>query len=249
MILYKKGMAKYKKDRPGRELKISIDELPKNPSYIFRTAKEKVKFIKSVEATCRKSFEYKELVKFLKRNTNLKRCVVLQGLNCENGKRYTIEIHHEPFTLFDIAETVINRREAESESLDPMDIADEIMELHYAGKIGLIHLSKTMHQLVHDDKIFIPLQYVYQQYDEFYTEYRRWMNPILEQKIEAKADLSMKTDSIVSDAIDPIFTYLDVDGFEFPQIPEEWKTIMHMEASPNEETENSIVVAADDVVA
>ena len=155
MILYKKTMANYSKDRPSQNIQISIDELPEREVYTFRTPKERVKFIKMVESVCRKSMEYKEYIRFLKRNTDLRRCTVLKNLNTTNGKKYTIEVHHEPFTLFDIVETVLNKREMLGEKIEPLSIADEVMALHYDGKIGLIHLSATMHQLVHDDKIFI----------------------------------------------------------------------------------------------
>lgn len=226
MVLYKKSMADNKRTRQKRELAITIDEPPKRDPYHFKTAKEKVKFIHSVEMTVRHSMEYRDYIKFLKRNTDLRRCEVLRGLSSDNGRHYTIEIHHEPFTLFDIVETVVNRREQENESLSPLLIADEVMGLHYDGKVGLIHLSSTMHGLVHDDKIFIPLQYIFQAYDKFYSEYKDYINPIVEEKLSAKVELSLKSDEILSDSIDPMFTYIKIDGFGFPQIPDEWKDVM-----------------------
>ena len=117
------------------------------------------------------------------------------------------------------------------------------MGLHFDGKVGLIHLSKTMHQLVHDDKIFIPLQFVYQKYDVFWRDYNKWINPLVKEKIEAKVELSMKTDAIVSDVIDPIFTYIHIDGFDFPQIPDEWKSVLHMEGSTDDTASNAVSVA------
>ena len=109
MILYKKTMANYSKDRPSQNIQISIDELPEREVYTFRTPKERVKFIKMVESVCRKSMEYKEYIRFLKRNTDLRRCTVLKNLNTTNGKKYTIEVHHEPFTLFDITNIVVEK--------------------------------------------------------------------------------------------------------------------------------------------
>ena len=184
MILYKKSMGLNAKDRPSQTVDVTIDELPKREVYTFRTPKERVKFIKMVESVCRKSMEYKEYIRFLKRNTDFRRCTILKGLNTNNGKRYSIELHHEPFTLFDIVETVLNKREILGEKIEPLSIADEVMALHYDGKVGLIHLSTTMHQLVHDDKIFIPLQYIYQSYNEFYSEYRPYFNPLVIEKLE-----------------------------------------------------------------
>lgn len=232
MILYKKNMAVNAKERASQSVNVSIDELPEREVYTFKTPKERVKFIKMVEATCRKSMEYKEYMRFLKHNTDLRRCSILKGLNTEHGKRYTIEIHHEPFTLFDIVETVLNKREMLGEKIEPLSIADEVMGLHYDGKVGLIHLSSTMHQLVHDDKIFIPLQYIYQSYSDFFSEYKPYFNPIVLEKLEMKVELSLKTDNIVSDALDPCFTYVNIDGFNFPEIPPEWKDTLHMESDP-----------------
>lgn len=247
MILYKKNMAVSAKERPSKKLDVVIDELPEREVFTFKTPKERVKFIKMVESTCRKSMEYKEYMKFLKRNTDLRRCAILKGLNTGNGKRYTIEIHHEPFTLFDIVETVLNKREMLGEKVEPLSIADEVMGLHYDGKVGLIHLSTTMHQLVHDDKIFIPLQYIYQSYNEFFTEYREYFNSLVIEKLEMKVEMSLKTDNFVSDTIDPCFTYINIDGFNFPEIPNEWKDTLHMEGSSdnNQSNEDSIVYLGD----
>ena len=238
MVLYKKSMGINAKERPSQKVDIVIDELPEREVYTFRTPKERVKFIKMVESVCRKSMEYKEYIRFLKRNTDLKRCTVLKGLNTSGGKRYTIEVHHEPFTLFDIVETVLNKREMLGEKIEPLSIADEVMALHYDGKVGLIHLSTTMHQLVHDDKIFIPLQYIYQSYNEFFSEYKPYFNPLVLEKLEMKVEMSLKTDNFVSDTIDPCFTYINIDGFDFPEIPTEWKDTLHMENASVKSSDN-----------
>ena len=245
MILYKKSMGLNAKDRPSQTVDVTIDELPKREVYTFRTPKERVKFIKMVESVCRKSMEYKEYIRFLKRNTDFRRCTILKGLNTNNGKRYSIELHHEPFTLFDIVETVLNKREMLGEKIEPLSIADEVMALHYDGKVGLIHLSTTMHQLVHDDKIFIPLQYIYQSYNEFYSEYRPYFNPLVIEKLEMKVEMSLKTDNFVSDSIDPCCTYINIDGFDFPEIPAEWKDTLHMEDASVKSNEENVIYLGD----
>lgn len=245
MILYKKSMGLNAKDRSSQTVDVTIDELPKREVYTFRTPKERVKFIKMVESVCRKSMEYKEYIRFLKRNTDFRRCTILKGLNTNNGKRYSIELHHEPFTLFDIVETVLNKREMLGEKIEPLSIADEVMALHYDGKVGLIHLSTTMHQLVHDDKIFIPLQYIYQSYNEFYSEYKPYFNPLVIEKLEMKVEMSLKTDNFVSDSIDPCFTYINIDGFDFPEIPAEWKDTLHMEDASVKSNEENVIYLGD----
>lgn len=215
-----------KRVRTIQTLKLDIDEKPERPSYAFRSDREKVKFILMVESMVRKSNDYRELVQFVKTNMDMKKCLVLRGLNFSNGKKYSIEIHHEPFTLYDIVETVINAQTAEGKVMNPFMIADEVLSLHYEGMVGLIPLSITVHELVHDDQIFIPLQLVYQDYDKFYEEYHPFIPDNVKSKVEAKAGLSLKTGEILSDVLDPCFTYLDVDGFNFPEVPDEWKDII-----------------------
>ena len=223
MILYKSGFNAGKKDRSNREVKVRLDELPVRPTPKYNTPKDREKFIKTCEIVIRKSNEYKDYIKFLKENLNMNECAILSNIKSGNGKRYRIEIHHEPFTLFDIVETVINRRLENGESIGALKVADEVMDLHYSGMVGLIPLTTTMHELVHNGRIFIPLQFIYHKYDEFFKEYEPYMNSALVEKLEAKVNLSLHTDNIVSDSLDVEFVYLNVDGFKFPQIPDEWK--------------------------
>lgn len=226
MILYNNTMVKNKRKRDIRTLSISIEERPERPVYVFKNKKARIKFIRKTEITIRKSTEYKEYIKFLKNNMDMNRCAVLRGLNMENGRRYSIEIHHSPFTLFDIVDTVLTKRESLGEPINPLLIADEVMELHYNEKIGLIPLSKTMHELVHNDKIFVPLQYIYHKYDEFYDEYEDFISQNIKDKIELMVTLSLKSKDILSDVLDTEFVYVEVDGFSFPEVPPEWQNLI-----------------------
>lgn len=238
MILYKNSFANGKRERPKKELKVIIEELPKRPIPKYNTPKDREKYIKTCEIVIRKSDEYKNYIKFLKDNLKMDQCAVLANLRNGNGRRYRIEIHHEPFTLFDIVETVISRRLACGESIGALKVADEVMDLHYSGLIGLIPLTTTMHKLVHNGRIFIPLQFIYHKYNEFYAEYEDYMNEALQEKLEAKVNLSLHTEDIVSDSLDVEFTYLSVDGFKFPEIPDNWKNVM-LTASDTEQPASS----------
>lgn len=234
MILYNQNSTKNMKKRPIKTLNITIEEKPERPIYVFKNNRDRVKFIKTCESLIRKSMEYKDYIKFLKNHMDMNKCLVLKGLNVENGKRYSIEIHHEPFTLFDIVETVLLKREYLGEGINPFLIADEVMELHYDEKIGLVPLSKTMHQLVHDDKIFIPLQLIYHKYDKFYDEYEPFMSERLKEAIELKVNISLKCPDILSDILDPEFVYIEIDGFIFPEVPKEWVSTLKNLSHPEE---------------
>ena len=231
MILYKQNMANGKRERPERSIQLVIDELPERPIYTFKNNKAKAKFIKQVESIVRKSDEYKEYIRFLKTHMDMNRCTVLKGLETGNGKKYSIEIHHEPFTLFDITQTVLNKHEAQGITINPYTIADEVMELHYDEKVGLIPLSKTMHELVHNDKVFVPLQYIYHKYDKFYNEYEDFIEPNVKEKIEVKVNLSLRCPDILSDILDTEFIYFNIDGVHLPQVPDEWKDVLTLKES------------------
>ena len=234
MILYKAGFANNKKDRSKKEVKVNIDELPKRPIPRYTSPRDREKYIKTCEAVIRKSKEYKDYIQFLKQNMDMSECIILSNLKNGNGKRYQIEIHHEPFNLFDIVETVITKRLENGESINALNVADEVMDLHYSGLVGLVPLTSTMHELTHSGRIFIPLQFIYHQYNKFFEEYEEYMNESLKDKIEAKVNLSLQTEDIVSDSLDVEFVYLDVDGFKFPEIPDKWKNIFSAPAETDD---------------
>lgn len=235
MILYKKSFADGAIKRPSRTMNISIDELPSRPVPRFKSSKDKVKFIKSCEAIVRKSLEYKEYIKFLRENVDMNQCAIFKNVKNEPGKHYRIEIHHEPFTLYDIVETVIDNRILNEESFNAIQIADEVMDLHYRGMVGLIPLSVTMHELVHNGRIFIPLSKIYQNYIQFVNEYEAGMSENLKSKIEAKISLSEHTEDYVSDCLDVEIVYMNVDGVSLPEVPDAWKNAILTDTSKIED--------------
>ena len=40
-------------------------------------------------------------------------------LNKDNGKKYSIEIHHAPFTLFELVDIVLTKKEKLNEKINP----------------------------------------------------------------------------------------------------------------------------------
>ena len=145
------------------------------PTYVFYTDKIRNKFIKNVEKIVRSSLEYRELIEYLRESLGMTFCTFFNNVSKEKGRRVGIEIHHFPFSLYDIVNIVLRRREAENLSFDPLDIAEEVLELHYRGIVGLIPLSETAHQLFHRGDLFIPLQYVDRGFLVFYKEYHPYM--------------------------------------------------------------------------
>ena len=130
--------------------------------------KERVKFIKAVEREVRRSFEYKEFIFSLK-DIGMDQCAFIK---VDPELKVKVEIHHYPFTLYDVAEIVLKKREYYGESLDVEMVAKEVCMLHYKILVGLIPLSKTVHQLFHDGKLFIPVHNVFGRWDVFAELYK-----------------------------------------------------------------------------
>ena len=187
-------------------------------SIFIGDAKHRHRFIDRIEKQVRQSLEYRDYIQFLKENANLNKCIFFNNIS-QNGKRsnrISLELHHEPFTLFDIVSTVVNRYEAEGIPLNSLLIADEVLKLHYENKVGLVPLSKTMHQMIHNsDKIKIPLTAVYGNYNEFLNEYEPYAEENgLFDKLEKKLELTKNLTEKDFEAIKTEFKYLDVEGVD-----------------------------------
>lgn len=222
MQLYKKPIPDKMRKRKINTINIEIEEKPERPKYVFKNNRDRKKFVLMVESLIRKSGEYKTYIRFLKNTMDWNRCAILKNAIAGNGKRYSIEIHHEPFTLFDIVETILNKFDIEGKEYNPFAIAEEAMGLHYDGRVGLINLTKTQHELLHNGKIFVPLQFIYHDYSSFFNEYEPFMTDNLKEKIKLKVEMSMKCEEIQSNILEPEFTYINIDGFDFPNIPDTW---------------------------
>lgn len=196
---------------------------PEPMEYIvnIETSKDRNKFIKRVEKIIRSSQEYKDYIQFLKEHLDLNKCIFFQNVTSEkgNGKRgrVSIELHHEPFTLYDYVAVVLSRFEEDGLPINDLLIADEVLELHYSNQVGLVPLSKTMHQVIHNsEKLLVPLNMVYGNYSEFLDKYEPYIIGELEElynKLERKLDMTKNLTPESFEAIKKEFEYLEVDGF------------------------------------
>ena len=141
--------------------------------YDLEDDKEKMKYFKDIEKEIRGSFEYRAMVKYLKENMNMNQCSFIQ-VSGEDHYHIKIELHHYPFSLFDIVRIVYKKRCFYGEPLNIQFLAKECTMLHYQLLVGLIPLSTTAHQLFHAGKLFIPVDHVlgrYKLFVDFYKEF------------------------------------------------------------------------------
>jgi len=140
----------------------------------FYEEKDKIKFIKKVERLVRSSDEYRTFVRYLKDDLNFNHCSMLNTLNSDE---VSVEMHHHPFTLYDITETVINEHVIKNQKFNSFSISNYVMELHYKNFVGLVPLSKTMHELIHYDRSSykIPRELVVGNFDLYYQKNVQFM--------------------------------------------------------------------------
>lgn len=106
-----------------------------------------VKCIKNLEFIVRKSMSYNKWQKETK--YPVKSCPVC-GDSFEFVKP---ETHHYPETLFDVVESILNKKIDNSTLYDSTDfeVSNEIMINHFLKKVNYVVLCKHCHEKYHDD--------------------------------------------------------------------------------------------------
>ena len=192
------------------------------------TDKDRDKFIKKCEAIIRGSEEYRSWREYLKEYKDMTKCAFLPNLPIGNRRRkISIELHHEPFTLYDLVSIIMDKNIKEGEQLNYFLIAEEVMKLHYTDKVGYIPLSKTVHKLEQLGRIFIPLQIVDGKFVDFVKEYEAFipdhMMETLYKKFKmskaiANGEIEMSTSILGKKLI-----YIEQEGVTVPYILEDDK--------------------------
>ena len=142
-------------------------------------------FIRDLERVVRNSFEYRTLIKYLKDTEGMDVCSFLENVTSRDNKKVSIEIHHTPLTLYDICMAVYKKRFNKHQDIDINSIAEEVMWLHYSGWVGLIPLSATVHDLVHNQYLFIPTNVIRGNYKAFIETYYDYIEPEVLDAIDA----------------------------------------------------------------
>lgn len=165
---------------PSTKTLVNVGEISDETSQRLQVdltdEKDRIAFIKRAEKLIRNSMEYKEFVDYLKTYVDMRECAYFENVNNYDSRNVKIEIHHVPFTLFDIVDTVLRKRAANGKSLSLLEICNEVMAIHFMGQVGLIPLASTVHALVHSNKIAIPLNKIFGDHTKFYSIYGDFMS-------------------------------------------------------------------------
>ena len=175
--------------------------------------REMRKYIQTVERTVRQSFEYTSMIAYLRENLNMNSCSFFENVSNSEYSKVRIEIHHDPLSLFDIASIVTRKRLFFNENMDEELTAMEIMLQHYETHIGLIPLSETVHQLVHNRYLFIPTDKLFGHYKTFVNMYSDFITPEQKEAIDNIEEATkIYSEDQYKEILDKKFMYVDFNS-------------------------------------
>lgn len=172
------------RDKQGKTFHIGELAEYDTEDYDLANPKDFGRFIKDVKSEVRNSFEYRELIKYLREYGGMDRSGLNPNISNSDGGRVKIEIHHTPFVLEDIVKIVYEKRRFYHEDISVQMVAKEVMECHYKCIVGLYPLTATEHELVHNGYLFIPPTDVYGDYKRFMNAYSQFIDDEDKQTIE-----------------------------------------------------------------
>lgn len=202
---------------------INIDYIPDFDmcDYDLTNPKEFKKLSDRIEKVCRSSYEYRAFINYLRDFGDMNKCSFLKYITNTESREIRIEIHHEPLTLYDIVQTVLKKRMTLNELIDEEMVAKEVMWNHYRLHVGLIPLSETVHEMVHNQYLFIPVQAIFGRWREFVNEYNSFIDPEILSNLEKLDKLSESYDMDSNTVLNPGMVYVNVDDPEYQASAEE----------------------------
>jgi len=139
-----------------------------NLAYLQEDHKAKAKYVKYLEKLVRASMELRDYLSFLKENAEMNDCAIFAGVTREDCR---IEIHHFPFSLFDITRIILDDALANNEDVSSFTIVSRVVLEHFLGNVGLIPLSLTAHELAHSGAITLSLKNVTGNWQNFVKKF------------------------------------------------------------------------------
>lgn len=140
------------------------------------------KFVKACESMVRTHPDYKVFINYIKNKLGIDFCQVFSNITDKIDA--TVEFHHGPiFTLYDICEIELSKYLKEGYQVNTFDIANSVLDLHFALKVNGVMLSKTVHEMVHNNDVFINVSQNIGDVNAYIEEYHQYFNPEVKYKI------------------------------------------------------------------
>jgi hypothetical protein len=178
-------------------------EFDKTADY-FDYYDNEIAFYKGVEKLVRKhTFIRSTYPKYLKEVVGLRCCEVFPNIEDNPKGKVAIEMHHGPIlTLFDTVVIVTTHfRKNNVSDLTTFKVANEVIEQHRLNNVRVIMLSKSVHQKVHDDGIYINYKQGFGDTIRFLELFRDGVDQDMRMKINDYIAWSMEHDSTDNDIL------------------------------------------------
>lgn len=208
---------------------------PGVPAGSLEDPKARAAFVRSVEARVRQSKEYRDYAAFLSRELGMDRCTFMPDVSRSAGKNVKIELHHSILTLFDVVVLVLNAACAgrgAGHRVSELDLADEVVALHYENLVPLVPLSKTAHEMVHSGRLTVGLDQVFGDLGELARRYRAFMPGDVVAKLRDAVEAGPGAGR--HEALARVLTVLESDSFPPFSPPGEKEEVRDAETSPGE---------------
>lgn len=207
---------------------ITINQIPEYDieDYDIYDDKDFKKYIQDIEKMVRQSFEYKQFIYYLRNYMDMGKSYFFKDLSSNERSKIKIEIHHTPFDLYTIVLIVFNKRLFYNEDLSVEMVAKEVMEIHYKCMIGLVPLTQTEHELVHNKYLFIPVinennvYTIFGRYRAFIDYYKEFMTQEMLDTIDNIEEYSRHYKNSLDDKAPLIQQNIFIDSSQVYQLPD-----------------------------
>ena len=152
------------------------------------------KYISSIERLVRTNDDYKAFLSYIKNVLGINFCQVFNKIYSDIDA--TVEFHHGPlFTLYDICELELTKFIKTGQSINTFRIADSVLDLHFQLKVNGVMMCKTVHEMAHNEDIFINLNQSIGDINAYIQEYAKYFTPEIKYKIWTFIQMSKENDS------------------------------------------------------
>lgn len=153
-------------------------------------------FLKNIESMFRTSREYKA-VKSRLIESGMTNCQVHGNLSSE---MVDIEMHHNMLTLFDLAMIISEHMIRTTGKVSSFDVVRLLVEAHNNNEVLLVMLSKTPHQMYHNNpEFFLPFEMCIGQPWVFLEKYKYGITQDIAYKILRYLRQEEKNDGKIND--------------------------------------------------
>jgi hypothetical protein len=161
---------------------ILLDSVPE-PDFDMKYRKITPELLKYFSMTVRRTPEYKSFIQFVKNFLDVSQCSFYEDYSMKNG--FTIELHHHPFSLYDICEAVANKQMKKNNYVETFRVLEEVLLLHYKFMVGLTPLNPTAHDLVHSEVLKVHPAIIIGEWRKLYNEYLSYLSKTAINKYDA----------------------------------------------------------------